>query len=224
MQKRKIILAIVLTMFWFSNTGLEAQAASGLPDSPEFGYGVSVSTSRQQTLQALGVAPALGFEWISIDFDWARFWPSPEIEPDLSILRGLVETARQNNLHVLMSISHPPTWAMTPSGPNPDTTAAITLQMVSSFQGSVLVVELFPGANTEQGWGTVPNSVAYIGMIQTVRNTLTNQNLQAFVIPSISPLSTSPAAGDIDDFNFPERILRSRYANANDRASLSENK
>lgn len=202
MQKRKIILAFVIAMFWFSNTGLEAQAASGLPDSPEFGYGASVSTSRQQARQAVGAAPGLGLDWISIDFDWARFWPSPEVEADLSALRGLVEAARQNNLHVLMSISHPPTWAMTPTGPNPDATAAITVQMVNSFQGSLLVVELFPGANTGQGWGTVPNPDAYIVMIQNVRNALTNQNLQAFVIPSISPLSTAPAAGDIDDLIF----------------------
>jgi hypothetical protein len=202
MQKRKIFLALVLALFWFTNTGLGAQAASGLPDSPEFGYGASVSTSKQQAVQALGVAQGLGLDWVSVDFDWSRFWPSPEVEADLSTLRGLVESARQNNLNVLMSISHPPTWAMTPSGPNPDATAAITVQMVSSFQGSLQVVELFPGANTGEGWGTAPNPEAYIGMLQIVRNALTNQNLKAFVIPSISPLSTAPAAGDIDDLIF----------------------
>jgi hypothetical protein len=208
MFKRKVILTIILTIFWFSNTTSEALAASGLPDSPEFGYGASISTIRQGTLQVLGIAPGLGLDWISIDFDWSRFWPSPEVGADISILRGLVEAAQQNHLHVLMSISHPPAWAMTPTGPNPDATAAIATQMVSSFQGSLLVVELFPGANTGQGWGAVPNPQAYIEMIQIVRNTLSSQNLQAFVVPSLSPLSDTPAAGDINDLSFLEEFYK----------------
>lgn len=208
MPAKKIFLAIVVTIFCFSNLATEAQAAAGLPDSPEFGYGASVSTYWQQTSQALGIAPTLGFDWISIDFDWARFWPSQEVEADLSVLRGIVEIAQRNQMHVLMSISHPPDWSMTPSGPNPAMTATIATQMVSSFPGSLLVVELFPGANTEKGWGTAPNPQAYIEMIQTVRNALESQNLQAFVIPSLSPLSDSPAIGDIADRAFLEEFYK----------------
>ena len=206
MQTQKIIYAVMLALLLFSSTGLTAEAASGLPNSPEFGYGARVSTTGQQITQALALAPDIGLDWIAVNFDWARLWPNPDVEPDFSTLFGLIGHARQKNLSVLVSISNPPAWAMTPSGPNPDTTAAITLRMVSSYHGSLLVVELFPGANTGHGWGTTPNPKAYIGMIQIARNALANQNLQAYVIPSFSPLSTTPSAGDIDDLTFLKKF------------------
>jgi len=212
MQARKYILAISLTIFLLSNTAFTVDAASGLPNSPEFGYGARISTSGQQLTQALAIAPSLGLDWIAVNFDWARQWPDPEVEPDLSTLVGLMASARQKNLHILASISNPPAWAMTPAGPNPDVTTALTLRLVSSDPSSLLVIELFPGANTVRGWGTTPNPEAYIGVIQKARNALTNQNYQTYVIPSFSPLSATPVGGEIDDLTFLAKFYEAGMA------------
>lgn len=212
MQARKYILIIILTIFLLSNTAFTAEATSGLPNSPEFGYGARISISGQQLTQALAMAPTLGLDWIGVNFDWARQWPNPDVEPDLSTLFGLLASARQKKLHVLASISNPPTWAMTPAGPNPDVTTALTLKMVSSDPSSLLVIELFPGANTVRGWGTTPNPEAYIGVIQKARNALANQDYKNYVIPSFSPLSATPAAGEIDDLTFLKKLYEAGMA------------
>lgn len=212
MSARKIRLSITVTLILLSSSILSGKAASGLPNSPEFGYGARISASGQQMIQSLGFAPDLGLNWIAVNFDWSRLWQNPEAEPKLSTLLELLDQARQKDLSVLLSISNPPAWAMTPNGPNPDRTASITLKLVSSFPDTILVVELFPGANTSLGWGANPNPDAYIGMIQKVRNTLSNQNLQAYVIPSFSPLPVNPASGDIDDLTFLKKFYEAEMA------------
>jgi hypothetical protein len=62
-------------------------------------------------------------------------------------------------------------------------------------------------------------------MIQIVRNALTSQNLQAFAIPSLSPLAGGTNSGDIDDLfflgefykaNMPTPLVGLRYQSVTD--------
>lgn len=206
MQARKFLLIILLLIFLLPNISYIAQAASGLPNSAEFGYGANLATSGQQISQALALAPGMGIDWIAVNFDWARLWPSPESEPDLATLFGIISSAQKSQINILLSITNPPTWALTPDGPDTKSTTSLILYIVSRYPDTVLSVELFPGANTATGWGTIPNPDAYIGMIQNVRNALAAQNLNTLVIPGLSVLSASKAPTDIEDIAFLKKF------------------
>jgi hypothetical protein len=72
MRTRKIILVVIALVLLLSNQSFTAKAASGLPDSPEFGYGASLATMGLQVSRAMSIAPELGIDWIAVNFDWAR--------------------------------------------------------------------------------------------------------------------------------------------------------
>ncbi len=202
MRTRNIILTFTILVFLLSNHYYTANAASGFPNSPEFGYGVSLSTTGQQISRAMAIAPELGIDWIAVNFDWASLWPNYEQEPDLSALFAVIENARQNKINILLSITNPPAWAASPNGPDPDSTTTITLSIVAKYPDTVLAVELFPGANTATGWGAAPNPDAYIGLIQNVRNAIANQNLRTLVIPGLSVLSGPADSANVEDLVF----------------------
>jgi hypothetical protein len=206
MRTRKIILLITALVLLLSNQSFDAKAASGLPDSPEFGYGAHLSTTGLHISQALAIAPELGIDWIAVNFNWARLWPNHELEPDLSTFFSVIENARQNKINILLSITNPPAWAVTPNGPDPDSTTAIALRIAAKYPDTVLVVELFPGANTATGWGTTPNPDAYIGLIQNVRNAVTNQNLHTLIIPGLSVLSGTADTANMEDLVFLQKF------------------
>ena len=202
MRTRNIILTFTILVFLLSNHYYTADGASGFPNSPEFGYGVSLSTTGQQISRAMAIAPELGIDWIAVNFDWASLWPNYEQEPDLSALFAVIENARQNKINILLSITNPPAWAASPNGPDPNSTTTITLSIVAKYPDTVLAVELFPGANTSTGWGAAPNPDAYIGLIQNVRNAIANQNLRTLVIPGLSVLSGPADSANVEDLVF----------------------
>jgi hypothetical protein len=212
MRTRKFILAFAAFVFLLSNHFYEATAASGLPDSPEFGYGASLLTSGQQISRAIAIAPELGIDWISINFDWSLLWPSPDLEPNFLALFGAIENFRQDRINILLSISNPPAWAITTYGPDPKYTTAIALRIAATYPDTVLAIELFPGANTVKGWGVTPNPDAYIDLLQKTRNEIKNHNLKTLVIPGLSVLTGPADSANIEDLDFLKKFYEADLA------------
>jgi hypothetical protein len=144
-----------------------AQATSGTPNSPYFGYGARVYLNGENPIVSIEEAGRFNLDWIAIDFDWGQMQSDANGSPDWSKLDPAMATASENQVSILISITQAPTWAMNENGPNPQLTANLASKLVHRYPGTLQALELFPGANTIQGWGTQPNPVAYTKLLES---------------------------------------------------------
>lgn len=145
-------LGIVILLFIFTRPG-PVMAESGLPNSAEFGYGVRLDLSGDQINSSIAAAASLKINWLAVDFDWASIWPVKEDTPNLEPLNQAMALAQQNHLSVMVSITRPPAWVVSAEGPDPIMTKQVVKYLARTYPGVLLAIELFPGANTIQGWG-----------------------------------------------------------------------
>lgn len=143
-----------------------ALAARGLPDSAEFGFGVRLDPWGKDVELALKATASMQLDWVGIDFDWARLWADQGQSADLAPLTETLKQLQQHGTAVMLSITHAPAWAMTPSGPDPAATAQMVSLLISLAPGAVKAVEIFPGANTVQGWGVPPHPTNYAEVLK----------------------------------------------------------
>lgn len=192
-------LLLFITTLLFYQVGL---AASGTPSSPQFGYGARLDILGTQIEASLHTATQAGLDWIAIEYDWATYTPNTSTA-DLSVLDQTMSVAAENNLNVLISITHPPQWCMSENGPDPETAANLGIQLAKRYPDTFLALEWFPAANTTQGWGTAANPSSYAQLLQTVQQNLqqTGEDNIVIVAGGLIPL-TNPEPGDINDLDF----------------------
>lgn len=146
-----------------------AQAARGVPGSAEFGYGARLNLNGSQFEQGLQLVGSLRLDWLTIDLSWSSLMPDPAVTIDFSHLDQAMQVAAQNQTAVLLSITQPPAWALTAQGPNPNLTAVFIKMLAARYPGTFQAVELFPYANTQAGWGALPDPAAYWNVFSSVR-------------------------------------------------------
>ena len=180
---------------------------SGLPDSPQFGYGARLYVNGQAVQPAIETAAAMGLDWLAMDFDWAARWVEPNTAADMTTLNQVMDLAQHNHMNVLLTIKNAPAWSLTPTGPDPIITANIVLMLAHQFRGTLMAIELFPGVNTKSGWGAPANPTVYTALLKTVQSVL-RANGETLVIVSggLTPLSTVRSNGDMDDLSFLEGL------------------
>lgn len=190
-----------------------AQAASGLPDSPDFGYGARLDIWGQEVELALNAAAGVGVDWIGIDFDWARHWPDAATPINLEPLDRVMAMAQTQGENVLISITHPPSWALGPTGPDIRQTSALVAMLANRYPQNLLTIELFPGANTAAGWGAPPNPSAYIDLLRACQAALRDVGSPVLLVAGgLRPLSDRPSAGDMDDLAYLSDLYKAGAA------------
>jgi hypothetical protein len=185
------------------------KATSGVPNSPLFGYGARLDMWGQDVPGAMDLAVALGLDWLAIDVDWNRHWPSLDSTPDFTPLDVVLQAARVRQLPVLLSMTHAPGWALTPSGPDASITSAVLLSILNAYPDVVLAVELFPGANSVINWGAAPNPQAYLTMLQVVRQALDTSGRTVYLVTTLEPLPPGDSDIGLDDQVFLESLYTS---------------
>jgi hypothetical protein len=184
---------------------LPAQAASGLPDTLQFGYGSRLDINGEHVQPAMNAAAGMGMDWVAIDFDWAEIWYDPGIPPDLNALHHAMALAKNGGLNVMMSIVNAPAWASGPSGPDPELTAGVVVSLANLYPGVLLAVELFPGANTAAGWGAAPDPAAYAHLLsrsaQALKQYESNIVLVAGGLVPLPAASNDKGMGDLEYLN-----------------------
>ncbi|RPI35045.1 MAG: hypothetical protein EHM70_00885 [Chloroflexota bacterium] len=213
LHTRFICSALILLILLLSVTLTRADAAAGLPDSPEFAYGARLDMHGEQVQSSINVAAGLGLDWIAIDFDWGREWPDASILPDLTPLNQAMANAKQVNLAVMVSITTPPAWACTAAGPDPNLAASLVISLARLYPGTLLAVELFPGSNTIAGWCTIPDPAAYMNLLNTIQASLQTANTPlAIVAGGLVPLPASDAGSGIHDLVFLDGLYQAGAA------------
>jgi hypothetical protein len=112
--------------------------------------------------------------------------------------------ARSLGQQVLVSVSHPPAWALTAQGPDAETTADLVVSLAQKYP-NLAAVELFPGANTAAGWGTTPNAAAYVAVFTAARARVQMEALGLqLVAAGLSNVITGPE--DLRDVDFLQAL------------------
>lgn len=189
------------------------QAASGMPDSSDFGFGARLDIWGEEVALAIHAAGGVGVEWIGIDFDWARHWPDATTPINLEQLDQAMELAQTSRLNVLLSITNAPAWAMVPDGPDQSQTAGLVVMLANRYPVTLLTIELFPGANTFKGWGASPDPVAYAALLQSCQASLKASGSPAVLVAGgLSPLPTQAPAGDLEDLAYLSDLYKAGAA------------
>jgi hypothetical protein len=192
-----------------------ALAQSGFPDSPEFGYGARLDPLGQEVELAVNAASGIGLEWLGVDFDWARLWPDPNNAPEFQTLDRALTLAAARGLYVQLSIANPPAWAIGDRGPDIQKTAGLAMLLASRYAGQLSALELFPGANTVQGWGASPDPQAYTEMLFAVQTALAQSGSGILLnAGGLIPLHPGSAGGDMDDLQFLQDLYAAGAAPA----------
>lgn len=206
MNKICHFLGIIMLLFCLVKPGV-ALAESGLPDSAEFGYGVRLDLSGAQINPSIAAAASLKLHWLALDFDWSNLWPARDSSPDLEPLNNAMYLAQQNHLSVMISITRPPAWVVSSAGPDPTMTTKVVKYLARTYPDVLLAIELFPGANTIRGWGTIPNPIAYLSLLQATTQALQSAGSPVIIVAAgLTPLPPDPPDGDIDDLVFLDAL------------------
>ncbi len=174
MRSRTLFYAFLGAIYLLGMATTPAMAQDGLPGSPNFGYGACLDIEGYHIETAVQIASNYGLDWLNIDFDWGRYWPNPDAQPDWGALDNAMEQIGKTNLAVMISVTNAPSWAFDSSGPSSNWTSELVLRLARRYPSNFLAFELFPPANTYQGWGASPNPEAYAALLQSVHNVMQN--------------------------------------------------
>ena len=157
-----------------------AQAVRGVPGSAEFGIGANLNLAGENLPAAVDLTGSMHLDWVAIDFPWSVYMPDADSNPDWSAFDRAIQATVKAGSAAMLSISAPPVWAITPSGPDPSATVALLKAILQRHPGVIQAVELFPSPNTLAGWGTGPNAGAYLALYKSVKQSLSQ--IQASVL------------------------------------------
>lgn len=210
----RIGLTIFILLTLLSTQASPVHAARGAPGSAEFGFGAHIDLWGTEIELAINAAVGIGLDWLAIDFDWSRHWAE---EGDSSLLDRLDQALAQISQHevkALLSITNPPAWAITPSGPDTDKVIQLLRLLVERYGEVISAFELFPNANTVKGWGATPNPQAYAHLLQRVHQALADTHSQAFIVGAgLKPLTHLSDSTDIDDLTYLSGLYQAGAAN-----------
>jgi hypothetical protein len=174
------------------------QAASGTPNSPYFGYGARVYLEGESPQAAIREAGNFNLDWVAIDFNWDEAQPEAANPPNWNELDAAMVTAAESQISVLISIRYAPGWVVDENGPNAQRTADLASQLTHRYPETLLVLELFPSANTYKGWGAEPNPAAYANLLKATSEAVRPGTLLAAA--GLTPISSTSAG--MDDVEF----------------------
>lgn len=199
---------LLITVLLLSATPLQpVQAARGLPGSAEFGYGARLNLYGNQFDQALELVGTLRLDWLSMDLAWATLMPDPAVTIDFTRLDQAMNAAAQNQTAVLLSLTQPPAWALTDQGPNPNLVAVLVQMLAARYPNTLQAVELFPGANTQAGWGAAPNPAMYWNLFASVRAKLQENGVALELVAAGLEIVNASPAGSMNELDY----LRGMY-------------
>lgn len=194
---------LLVTAILLSASPLQpVQAARGLPGSAEFGYGARLNLYGGQFDQGLALVGQLRLDWLTIDLPWATLMPDPAANIDFSRLDKAIQVADQNQTAVLFSLTQAPAWALTEQGPNPNLAAVFIQMLAARYPGTLQAIELFPGANTQAGWGAAPNPTAYWQLFAGVRAKLQENGVSVELVAAGLEITNGSSAGSMNELDF----------------------
>ncbi len=195
------LVAVGLLVYLLPNAPVFA--VRGTPGSSEFGFGARLDTNGQFVGDGIQLAYDLQLDWVSFDLPWKLVQSEKNGPVDWSRYDPVFENLAHYQLTALVSITQPPDWSLSPAGPDPAAAAQFVLQLVEKYGATVAAVELFPSANTSEGWGADPEPTSYLNLFKTVHNRLSSANASLLLVAGgLEPVADNTQAGRAGDLEF----------------------
>jgi len=173
-------------------------AQDGLPGTPGFGFGACLDLEGPHLESAIRIAETYGLDWITIDYDWAKYWPQATASPNWGTLDSVMNHIHGTDMAVMISITNAPAWALDSEGPNNEWTTQLALRLARRYPDDLIALEIFPAANTVQGWGKTPNPTAYAQLLKSIHNSLSKEGFSNTLIAA----GIDPSTGKQDALDF----------------------
>ena len=195
MKKKTLITCLLI--FLLVAFPSPALAARGTPDTPYFGYGLHLNVNSANIEESLRWAAKNKLDWVAVDFDWAVNWPTPIRWESNSAFGRAARLANSVGVTIVVSVTNPPSWAMTANGPSPELTI-ILVQHLKKLYPNLQAVELYPFANTRAGWGAIPNAAHYADLFQKTESALKTRSTNLYLVAGGLSNQTSLAEDRLD--------------------------
>jgi len=192
MKPLKLITGCMLITIFLAGVASPAQAHDGLPGSPGFGYGACLDLEGHNIESAIHIADKYGLDWITIDLDWAKYWPDPNSVPTWAALDRVMNQIAETNLAVMISITNAPTWAYESTEPSGAWTSELALGLARRYPEDILALEIFPAANTSF------DPAVYADILRSVHNSLANEGFDNTLVAA----GIDPSAGKQEALDF----------------------
>lgn len=179
-----------------------AVAERGTPGSSEFGYGAHLDLDGQFVSDAVQLANNLQLDWIALELPWSKLQPAKDQAVDWNDLDPIFKQLSQYNISVMVSLTQAPDWALTKNGPDAALTAKFVQQFTQRYPAGVSAVELFPAANTRQGWGADPNPSAYVSVWKAVNKVLASTKSRPLLVAGGLVPAGAGVDGQQDDLEY----------------------
>jgi len=202
---------------------LPTQQVSANPVSyaGEFSYAVNINPLGNTVANALIQARNLNPDWLMVDFDWNVWFPSSDSIQSFQALDTVMQFAEDNRIAVCIRIMNPPQWALTGSGPDHNSSIDLIHFMKHRYPNSMQAVEVFPGANTTQGWGVAPSPQAYVDLLETVQQSFIQQEINLMlVVGGLVTVASPDQIANISDISFLEGLYHAGLNSLNVTLSL----
>lgn len=196
------LISLLIAASLMLATGFIAKADSNYTSAVHFGFGAQLNPHTDNIDIVVRNASQIGFNWLAVEFDWAQQWPDPSQPLDLNELNQAAVASRSYQANLMVTIKNPPSWALTPQGPNVDYVTALVSSIMQTFPDIIGAIELFPGANQVSQWGVPANPQQFALILKQAQNTIALNNPRAVVVASITPLEENRQEGDIEDLTF----------------------
>ena len=225
-MRTRLVSLLFLAVLLAALTPLESVlAARGAPGSTDFGFGAHLNLNGQFAIEGVRLASDLQLDWVGVDLSWQTVAPKAG-SVDWTRLDPIMDAAARSQLSVMVSLTEAPDWALTAHGPSPEKTAQFAVQLVNRYPQAVQAIELFPAANTLRGWGQPPDPQAFMVVLSSVMNALSQSNLSVQLVGGgLKPVLVGPDdnAQDIDDVSFLQSLYQYGFGKAVSIVSIQAN-
>lgn len=205
-RKNPQLLAIFLITSIFTSPFI-VNAQTSLLKVDGFGFGGRIRSWDDRADIPIHAAAELGLDWVGVDIDWTKIWPEPGASANINKLDEVFSRAEDLNIRCLVSIVNPPVWVMSKTGPDPGITAGFIAQLVRLYPNQISAVELFPRANTIDGWNTTPNPQAYLEIYKQTSATLNEINPKILLIAGgLVPIDITDNSGQVNDLEYLQTL------------------
>ncbi|MDT8896868.1 hypothetical protein QYE77_01205 [Thermanaerothrix sp. 4228-RoL] len=213
-MKHWMVLAVIIGLGLGLLLTQPGSAAPGTPGSSDLAIGVHFYPGGPLSDIALQNLADLKPNWVSVSLSWQELQPTPDTRLNFNQLTPLMQLATRENIPVMVSLTQAPSWALSPSGPDPVLTAQFILSLAQRYPGALRAVELFPAANTPEGWGSTPNPDHYASLYREVKRRVQEQVPSLYLVAGglQPPTPNQISTGALDDLYFLEGLYQQGMA------------
>jgi hypothetical protein len=173
-----------------------------------FGYGLRVSLDKETMGTEIACAERYAFDWVAVELDWGQFWGSFSEAPRYQGMDRLMSHASDHQMKVMISINHAPDWAQTKRGPSALYTSQLIAMLLDRYPTNVGAFELFPGANTYNGWGRDPDPAKYTALLKGAQRVIDRMGRDISVVAGGFVPSPLTRKADMQDTDFLQALYR----------------